>query len=266
MLLVDRLLQQFPTAKRTNLKRMVQSGRVTVNGIKAANLKQPVSEGDKIRVDAAAKPEKESLPFRIVYEDDDIIVIDKPAGLLTSTVPREPRPTALAALRKRGHVGLIHRLDRDARGLLIFSKNSRALASLKRQFFHHTVTRIYQATVSPPPKQTEGRLESVLSERADGTVHSTRGKGPIAITHYQQLRPEGDRAVLRVTLETGKKHQIRVHLSEMGSPVVGDLLYGGKPHAGGSLLLAAVELHVDHPRTGQRMIFHLDEPARMKNK
>ena len=120
---------------------MVESGRVTINGAKASKLKQEVDEGDAIRIDSASEPREESLPFRIIHEDEDIIVIDKPAGLLTSTVPREPRPTALAALRRRGRVGLIHRLDRDASGLLIFSKNSRALASLKSQFFHHTATR-----------------------------------------------------------------------------------------------------------------------------
>jgi 23S rRNA pseudouridine1911/1915/1917 synthase len=263
MLVLDRLLQLFPKAKRQNLKRMVQSGRVTINGRKAKQLKQLVTEKDKIQIDSAPKPRPESLPFGIVFEDEEIIVIDKPARLLTSTVPREPRPTALAALRRRGHVGLVHRLDRDASGLLIFSKTSRALASLKRQFFHHSATRIYHAIVSPPPIRPEGKLESVLAERADGSVHSVKSKAPRATTHYAEIKRKGDRAFLRVTLETGKKHQIRAHLSEMGSPIVGDTVYGGKPNPGG-LLLAAVELLIDHPLTNKRLTFKIDDPFRMK--
>jgi 23S rRNA pseudouridine1911/1915/1917 synthase len=263
MHLLDRLIQEFPKAKRQTLKRMVQSGRVTINGIKAANLKQPIQEKDTLRIDSPKKSQPAPLPFPVVYEDDDIIVIDKPPGLLTSTVPREPRPTALAALRERGRIGLVHRLDRDASGLLIFSKNSRALASLKRQFFHHTATRIYEAIVSPPPKQDQGRLESVLIERADGTVRSTTAKGPRAITHFEVIRRAQGQAHLRVILETGKKHQIRAHLSEMGSPILGDSLYGGKPNSAG-LLLAAIELQIDHPRTAKRMTFRIDTPARIK--
>jgi 23S rRNA pseudouridine1911/1915/1917 synthase len=262
MLLLDRLIQEFPKAKRQTLKRMVQAGRVTINGAKAVNLKQPVAQSDAVRVDAPSRPKPPAAPFPIIYEDDDIIVIDKPAGLLTSTVPREPRPTALTALRSIGHVGLIHRLDRDASGLLIFSKNSAALASLKRQFFHHTATRIYQAIVSPPPTREKGKLESVLAERKDGTVHSINSRGRPAITHFEQIRAAGNMAVLRVTLETGKKHQIRAHFSEMGSPIVGDAMYGGLPHPDG-LMLAAIELQIDHPRSNRRMTFQIDPPKRM---
>jgi 23S rRNA-/tRNA-specific pseudouridylate synthase len=152
-------------------------------------------------------------------------------------------------------VGLIHRLDRDASGLLVFSKNPAAYASLKRQFFHHTVTRIYHAIVSPAPRQDSGRIESRLVERADGTVHSTRhaSKGQSAVTDYLVIKRQENLALLKVTLHTGRKHQIRAHLSESGSPVVGDMLYGGKPHS--SLQLAAVELAFNHPRTQTRVSF-----------
>ncbi|MGA3066998.1 MAG: RluA family pseudouridine synthase [Tepidisphaeraceae bacterium] len=263
MLLLERLLNEFPSAKRQTLKRMLQAGRVTVNGVPATHLKQTIGQKDVVRVDAPQKTGPIRLPFPIVYEDDEIIVIDKPAGLLTSTVAREPRPTALAALRGRGRVGLIHRLDRDASGLLVFSKTTAALASLKSQFFHHSATRIYQAIVSPPPPKENGTVKSVLSERTDGTVHSIHSRGKLAITHYQQIRRVGELAILRVTLETGKKHQIRAHLSEMGAPIVGDSLYGGLPHRNG-LMLAAVELQIEHPLTKKRMVFRIDPPKRMK--
>jgi 23S rRNA pseudouridine1911/1915/1917 synthase len=263
MILFDRLRKDFPTAKRQTLKRMVQDRRVLINNISATKLTQPIQPKDCIDIVATKKSPKPSLPFPIIYEDADLLVIEKPAGLLTSTVPREPRPTAFAAATQYlqatspvARVGLIHRLDRDASGLLVFSKTSAAYASLKKQFFHHTVTRIYHATVSPAPKKDFERIESRLIERADGTVHSTRDatKGQRAVTDYEILKREKDSAELKVTLQTGRKHQIRVHLSESGMPILGDTVYGGKPHKNG-LHLTAVELAFDHPRTGKRISF-----------
>jgi RluA family pseudouridine synthase len=173
------------------------------------------------------------VPFKIVHEDDDVIVIDKPAGLLTSTVPRERRATAWALLREyvklrepRARVGLIHRLDRDASGLLVFSKNDRAYRSLKDQFFHHTVDRVYLAIVRGRLNPTSGRIESRLVEQTDGTVRSAKhGPGERAISDYVVTRTVGELSLVRVTLLTGRKHQIRVHLAGRGAPIVGDPLY-----------------------------------------
>jgi len=204
----------------------------------------------------------------IVYEDDDILVVNKPAGLLTSTVPRERRPTLLAQVReyftfhdRRARIGLIHRLDRDASGLLIFSKNHAAYRSLKNQFFHHTVGREYRAVVHGVPHPPAGRIETRLVERADGTVHSTRqiGKGERAITEYAVLKTEGKLSLVRIVLHTGRKHQIRVHLAGRGTAVVGDALYGPSDGAR-HLMLAAVQLTIVHPRTGRQMIFKLPLP------
>ncbi|MGD1275632.1 MAG: RluA family pseudouridine synthase [Tepidisphaeraceae bacterium] len=267
MILLDRLIRQFPGAKRQTLKRMVQDRRVSVNGIVAAALKQPLAEGDVVRIlPRGSSPA--ALPFAVVFEDRDVLVIDKPAGLLTSTVPREPRPTALAILqaaRPTDKIGLVHRLDRDASGLLIFSKNQLALNALKRQFARHSAARIYLAMVSPPPLHKRGRIESALVEWADGCVHSTRvpGRGRHAVTEYEQIRRGGVWALLRVKLHTGRKHQIRAHLSELGCPIVGDEVYHGKPHAGG-LMLAAIELQVDHPRTGKPVKWQIEPPGRMR--
>src|SRR4051812_44604165 len=167
----------------------------------------------------------------IIHEDADVLVIDKPGGLLTSTVPREKLPTALAMVREhlaetdpRARAGLIHRLDRDASGLLVFSKNQPAYDSLKTQFFKHTVERVYTAVVHGVPDPPRGRIESRLIERADGSVHSTtrHAAGQRAITDFQLVRSADDTSVLQVTLFTGRKHQIRVHLGERGHPIVGD--------------------------------------------
>jgi RluA family pseudouridine synthase len=202
----------------------------------------------------------------VVYDDDDFVVIDKPAGLLTSTTPREKRPTALAILRDwfreaRVRIGVVHRLDKDASGLLVFSKNDGAYRSLKLQLKRRTIERVYVALVEGKPNPPGGVIRGDLFELPDGRMVRSRipGKGEPAVTHFQTLRVVGNRAVLRVTLETGKKHQIRAHLSQRGNPIVGDTMYGGKPSPRG-LHLRATRLAFDHPRTGKRMEFEVPCP------
>ncbi len=209
--------------------------------------------------------------IQVIHEDADILVIDKPAGLLTSTVPRERRATALAMGRDyvrsrepRARVGLIHRLDRDASGLLIFSKNNGAYASLKRQFFHHRVERIYTAIVRGVPNPRSGRIESRLIELPDGRMVRTRisSKGQLAVTEYQTVASRGDFSLLRIKLHTGRKHQIRSQLAQRGNPIVNDPMYAGeKPD--GRLMLAATELSIEHPRTGERKTFRIDPPREL---
>jgi 23S rRNA pseudouridine1911/1915/1917 synthase len=260
MTLLERLRENFPNAKRQNLKRMVEDRRVLINESPASRLDQKVSREDRVVV-APVKKISARLPFRIVYEDTEILVIDKPAGWLTSTVPGEKRPTVISAVDeylsrtdRAAKAGLVHRLDRDASGLLVFAKNNRGLASLKRQFFYHTVDRVYHAIVSPGPREDEGKIDSRLIERADGSVRSTRDPklGRRAITTFRVTERRGEFTLLRVELHTGRKHQIRAQLSERGWPIVGDRQYGGKNCTEG-LMLAAVELGLDHPKTGKRM-------------
>lgn len=272
--LIDWLSRKYPLAKRQTLKRMVEAGRVRINGEPAARLKQPVAPEDKVEVSdrpnaTESKSDSLQLPFGIVFEDEDVIVVNKPAGLLTSTVPRERRPTLLAAVREhvrrrepRARVGLIHRLDRDASGLLIFSKNDAAYRALKTQFFHHTVVREYRAVVHGTPSPPADRIETRLAERADGTVHSIREahRGERAVSKYDVLKTERKLSFVRVKLETGRKHQIRVHLAGRGTPIVGDTVYGPKDARAPRLMLAATRLVIEHPRSGKRTEFTLPVP------
>ena len=268
----DWLTKRYPTAKRQTLKRMVESGRVRVNDRPAKTLKDPLAVADRVTVDERPAKAQRSIPQgpRIIFEDADILVVDKPAGLLTSTVPRELRPTLLAKVREyvlstepRARVGLIHRLDRDASGLLIFSKSDLAYQSLKTQFFKHAVRREYTAIVHGAPRPAKGTIETRVTERTDGTVHTTRqiGKGELAITKYEVLKSEGGLSRLRVMLETGRKHQIRVHLSERATPIVGDCVYGKEGDKAPRLMLAATRLTIRHPRDGKEMTFEIPPPG-----
>jgi 23S rRNA pseudouridine1911/1915/1917 synthase len=275
MTVLDHLRKHFPTAKMQTLRRMIQAKRVLVNGAPARSLKQSIQETDQFEVaDRAKTPESEAkLPFPIIPEDDDVLVIDKPSGLLTSTNEREKRPTALAMVREyvagtspRARVGLIHRLDRDASGLLVFSKNAQAFRSLKAQFFEHSVVRVYHAIVNKAPPAPRGRIESRLVEMPDGKVKSTRrdNAGERAISHYEIVEALGAISLLRVTLETGKKHQIRVHLSEAKCPIANDRLYNPVAPRG-RLMLVATTLEFEHPRGGRRVRFELSLPKEFED-
>jgi 23S rRNA pseudouridine1911/1915/1917 synthase len=283
--LLDWLVRRFPTAKRETLRQMVRDGRVTVNGATPRGVKVEIASDDRVEVSdrrpervgraRGATSSRRRLPFAIVYEDVDVLVVDKPPGLLTSTVPGERRPTLLAAVQeyvgsqrnvdRRTRVGLIHRLDRDASGLLVFSKTDAAYQSLKSQLFHRTIEREYLTVTQGVPTPREGRIESRLEERADGTVYSTRtpGKGERAVTHYAvvEMLNGGKRSLVRVRLETGRKHQIRVHLAQRGAPIVGDPLYGNDAAPATRLMLAAVKLGFTHPRTVKPVAFEVPRPA-----
>src|SRR5688572_943714 len=265
--LLDWLASTYPQAKRTTLRQMLADGRVTLNGRTVVNAKAPVSPTDKVKVaDQGRAPAKPSVePLTVVFEDADLLVVDKPAGLLTSTNPREKRPTAIAIVRhylaadRKAKPGLVHRLDRDASGLLVFAKTQAAFDALKSQFFHHSVGRVYEALVHGKPPEAEGTIDVNLVESAEGKVFITKDskKGQRAITHFRVVGPQAPGTLLRVKLETGRKHQIRAHFASRGLPIVGDAMYGPQPPKSPTLQLRAIELDLDHPRTGKRMEFRV---------
>ena len=249
------LTQQYPLAKRTTFRRMLSDRRVRVNGKVVVKLNQPLQEADRVEVGDRVEA-KSHKPAYIIFEDADLIVVNKQTGLLTSTGPRETRKTILELLRKyvaatddRARLGLIHRLDRDASGLLVFSKSDVAYQSLKTQFFDNTLLREYASVINGRLNPPRGKIDSRLIERADGTVRSTdvHAKGQRAITDYETIRSENDMSLLKLRLFTGRKHQIRAHLSEKGTTIVGDTMYGAAD-TGERLMLAAIRLGFKHPR------------------
>lgn len=221
------------------------------------------------------------LPFMVVHQDRDLIVIDKPAGLLTSSSPNERRPTALGILRdslslRGGRVGLVHRLDMDASGLCVFSLHTDAFVSLKRQFADKSARRTYRAIVDGHMAADSGTIDNLLVELVDGTVRPTSDpkRGKRAITHWTRLGVHGSLTLLELRLETGRKHQLRAQLADLGRPIVGDVLYHKNPvehfpmpgvpkHSPAArprLLLAAITLGLIHPRTGKPIEFSIALP------
>jgi len=208
--------------------------------------------------------------LKVIYEDSDVVIVDKPAGLLTSTHPDETRPTALAILEHhfaeknyKAQVKLVHRLDRDASGLLVFARNRTAFEKLKVQFEAHTITRVYTLVVHGTPKKSKARLTHILYEDPEAIVHVTpdRNRGKEAILDYEVVEPGSSLSLVRCTLHTGRKHQIRVQLATIGHPVFGDTVYG-KPEAHPTrLALHASTLAFDHPGTGKRVEFASAPPV-----
>lgn len=275
MLLLDLLAVRFPESSRTTLREMIADKRVLVDGIPARSLKQEVEENASIEVLNRVQARKAlvgALPYRVVLEDEDLLVVEKPSGVITSSGEGDKRATMLdvitdyfAATDRKVRVGLIHRLDKDASGLLVFSKNERAFSALKMQFANKTAGRVYQAIVAGIPTPKKGTIESKLVELADGTVKSTRHRdyGDEARTHYSVLESRREHSLLRVELDTGRKHQIRVHLAEKGTPIVGDVLYHPRPAGSPRLMLAAIELRLLHPRTGLPLALSCPVPQMM---
>ena len=207
--------------------------------------------------------------IQIVFEDQHVIVVDKPAGLLTMATDAERSRTVYAALRAylnskkpRETLFIVHRLDREASGLLVFAKTPQAKEKLQDQFKDHSAGRRYVVVVEGGVKADDFTIRSYLTENAAYRVYSTHNKkiGKLAITHVRVLKRNAKTTVLEVRLETGRKHQIRVHLAESGHPVVGDKNYGTGWNPIRRLALHGAHLQFNHPKTGKLMTFHATAP------
>jgi 23S rRNA pseudouridine1911/1915/1917 synthase len=267
--LLDALAVMFPESSRTTLRQMLQTGRVRVNGEIEKNARRDLDEDDT--VDVADKAVHRNLPegLAILHEDNDVIVVLKAHGLLTVATERERDTTAQAYLnvylgQKKGEerIQVVHRLDRETSGVLIFAKNAYAREQLKEQFAAHTTERVYIAIVEGEMDPEAGTFRSYLRERRDLKMESVdeHPDAKYAVTHYRTIETNGRYSMLEVTLETGRKNQIRTHLSEAGHPVIGDRMYGSEVNPIGRLGLHAKLLGFDHPVTRKHMVFTAPVP------
>ena len=233
-----------PAASRTQVAAWIRAGHVQVDGAVVTRPAQRLAAGARIRVTpppvVSARPQAQALPLRVVYEDSDIIVIDKHAGMVVHPAPGHRSDTLVNALLAHcgrdlsgiGGVrrpGIVHRLDRDTSGLIAVAKHDRAHQGLAVQFAAHSASRTYRALVFGVPHPLAGTLEQPIGRhprhRRKMAVYGLGGKP--AFTRYETLVASGIvAAMLRCELRTGRTHQIRVHLSALGYPVIGDILYG----------------------------------------
>jgi 23S rRNA pseudouridine1911/1915/1917 synthase len=205
----------------------------------------------------------------IVFEDDSVVVADKPAGLLTMATDKERTRTLYATLRSYMNAKrppqklfIVHRLDREASGLLVFAKSVEAKERLQNQFKDHSAGRTYVAVVEGRVLPDKFTIRSFLAENRAMNVYSTPNSriGKPAVTHVRVLKRKAKSTLLEVQLETGRKHQIRVHLAERGHPIIGDRNYGTGINPIKRMALHGASLEFVHPRTGERVRFESPYP------
>jgi 23S rRNA pseudouridine1911/1915/1917 synthase len=261
--LLEELERLFPESSRTTLRQMLARGRVRVNGEPEKNSKRAIGRRDEVEV--GQRNVHRILPptLNLLHEDDDLLVVVKANGLLTVATVRETETTAQAYLNKylgsRGEerVHVVHRLDRETSGVLVFAKNFRARETLKEQFAEHNVDRVYVAVIEGKLDPPRGTFRSNLLERRDLRMVSVRSHKDAkrAVTHYRTVEQNERYSMLEITLETGRKNQIRAHLAEAKHPIVGDQFYGSTINPLGRLGLHAKLLGFVHPSTGEKMKF-----------
>jgi 23S rRNA pseudouridine1911/1915/1917 synthase len=271
--LLDALAAMFPESSKTTLRQMLQARRVRVNGEVEKNARCELAAGDEVGIGQKSIQVEVPPGIEILHEDADVVVVLKSHGLLTVATEREKETTAQAHLnlylKQKGEerIQVVHRLDRETSGVLIFAKHPDAREALKEQFAVHSVDRVYIAIIEGAMHPERGTITSHLRERRDLRMESVTKAGEdtkLAVTHYRTVQTKGDWSMLEITLETGRKNQIRTHLSEAGHPVVGDRMYGSNLNPIGRLGLHAKLLGFDHPGTGKRMVFTAPIPSAFK--
>lgn len=257
---------------RSAAQKWMEEGRVTLNG-KPVKKNAPLKPGDTLLV-SPPQPQDidlipQDIPLDIVYEDDDVVVVNKPVGMVVHPAPGHPDGTlvnallyhckeSLSGINGERRPGIVHRIDRDTSGLLIVAKNDKAHLALAAQLQDHSLFRLYHAVVVGGFKEESGTVDAPLArhpvDRKRMAVCRT-GEGREAITHWQVVDSQGGYSHITCRLETGRTHQIRVHMASIGHPLVGDVVYGSKkplPGLVGQCLHAAC-LTFTHPTTGERM-------------
>ena len=268
-LLLDYLFKHLAEFKKTKIRQLLKYGSVRVNGSVATGHRHALKPGDVIDFlsvkDAERANMKRRLKFKLIYEDSDILVAQKPAGLLTMGTEREKEKTLyfmVTAYEKakgedgRGRVFIVHRLDRDTSGFVIFAKHEAAKETLQSNW--EKAVKKYYAITEGAPKKREGTLESHLVEDRFKRVYSVPKRTPNskrAVTRYRVLETNKSYALLEIDLVTGRKNQIRVHLSDLGYPIAGDSKYGAASNPLGRLALHAGFLAIPHPVSGKILSF-----------
>lgn len=263
------LLAHIQGKSRNAVKNLLGRGQALVEGRPITQFDFPLSPGQTVTVLAAATPRANTLPFPILYEDGELLVVDKPAGLLSMANDKEKNRTAyhmatdyIRSQDPKARLFIIHRLDRDTSGVLMFAKNEAFKHALQDDWDKLVEKRGYTAVVEGAPPEAEGTVRSFLCETSTHLVFSGHpGKNAKeAITHYKVLERGRGYSLVDVRIDTGRKNQIRVHMQDLGCPVAGDKAYGAQTDPFARLGLHAGELSFRHPRTKKPMAFSAPLP------
>ena len=274
---LDAFLSADGALTRSQAARLIAEGRVRVNGKPAAKSAR-LSGGETVTVDAPQLRETalppQVIPLDVVYEDDDVIVVNKPTGLVVHPAPGHPDGTlvnallhhcgdSLSGIGGEKRPGIVHRIDRDTSGLIIAAKNDAAHLALSAQLKDHSLSRTYECLVTGNMKQDSGTVDAPIGRSsADRKKMAVVPTGRRAVTHWEVVARYPGVTHLRCRLETGRTHQIRVHMAYIGHPILGDTVYGAKKPVPGltGQCLHAAGLRFVHPRTGEPVELHCPLP------
>ncbi|MDR2414547.1 MAG: RluA family pseudouridine synthase [Odoribacteraceae bacterium] len=263
------LLVALDDKSRTTVKSILANRQVTINGTVVTQFDTILKPGDVVRVNMKKGSTDLVIPdIEIVHEDDDLIVIDKPHGLLSVATERERERTAYFAMSEYarhstvdGQLFVLHRLDRDTSGLMMFAKNARAQETLQSDWGNMVTCRKYVAVVEGVPETNSALIATPLKENSAMKVYTSED-GIEALTRFDLVKTNGTYSLLDLELETGRKNQIRAHVASLGLPVAGDFKYGARTNPINRLALHARELRFIHPSTGEEMGFKTKVPRR----
>lgn len=270
--LLDFLYQAMPDRKRTTVKDYLRHRQVMVDGNVTSQWDTPVGPASLIRVNTSREFQTLANPrLRIVYEDDDIIVVNKGYGLLSVGTDTKREGTAYSILRDyvkrvnpRNKLFIVHRLDQHTSGLMLFAKTEQAKETMQHNWNNMVLERRYVAVVEGgAPEPPEGQVRTLLAENSEHVVYVTDNpaEGREALTEYCTLAARGNYALLELELATGRKNQIRVHMQHIGHPIAGDRKYGARTSPIHRLALHARTLRFVHPVTRRDMNFSTPVPA-----
>lgn len=269
------LFKMMPSRSRKAVKGILGRGQVVVNGEATTQFNDALRPGDRVQIHSrVANYDVKMTGVKILHEDDDVIVIEKEAGLLSITSEKERHMTAyrqltdyVQSIHAKNRIFVVHRLDRDTSGVMLFAKSKTVQQRLQNAWQEVVPERAYIALVEGSVKKDD-TITSWLTEDKTFTMRSSPrpNKGQRAVTHYKVLKSNRDFSLLQVNLETGRKNQIRVHMKDLGHPIVGDKKYGSRNNIIGRLGLHAHSIAFTHPATGETLRFESKIPKSFTRK
>lgn len=265
-ILIEFLKKMFSNLSKNSVKSLLHNEKVFVNGNMTTKYNYELNIGDVVEI-----REKVAKNIDIIYENKDIIVINKPSGLLTVATEKEKNKTAyhlvmeyLKKKNKNNRIFIIHRLDKDTSGIIMFAKNERAKHLYQDNWNDIVKKRCYYAVIDGKMENKEGTIKSYLKENGN-MVYSVKDRsGKLAITEYKVLKERKNISLLDINLKTGRKNQIRVHMKENKTPILGDLKYGEKSKLINRLALHAYKLELVNPVTKKLLTFEINMPNEFK--